>query len=135
MAYIKLFFTILHGGGQVEPSGNGVGDPVEFTILSDPGEEVETDTPVGLTIKADDGYVCSSVEITPTGTIANKTALASDDGGNPGSWEAYGDPLVIGSVDDTSGVPFWVKCKAGIGEAPINDTSVTLNVSGIAAAE
>ncbi len=131
MAYIKLFFT--SDDTQVEPEGDGVGSPVEFSLRADQNEEGSW---VGLYALADDTYVCSSVVVTPTGDTATKWQLAVDDGGNPsGSPEAYGDPISLGEVGDTTKVYFHVRAKAVDTETPANDSSVTLVVSGIAAAE
>lgn len=136
MAYVKLFFTTLHSGGQVEPEGNGVGNPVEFTLRADLDE---VGSWIGLTVKADDGYVIDTVVVTPTGDTAAKWQLCPDDGyGAPdeGSAEDYGDPLTLGDgVNDTEGIDFWVRAKATNDETPVNDVSVTLVVSGVASAE
>ncbi len=130
MAYIKMFFD--SDDTQVSEAPTTT-DAVEFTLRADQNEE---GTPIALYVKADDGYVVDSVVITPTGTNAAKWALAPDNSDSPGSWEAYGDPLSLGNgCDDTTGILFWVKAKAVDTEDPVNDTSVTLVVSGVASAE
>lgn len=128
MAYIKMYFA--QGDVQVSEAPTTT-NAVEFTLRADLNEDDE----VRLYVKSDDGYVCSGVEIIPSGTTAAKWALAQDDGGSPDVYGTYGSGLSIaGNVLDSSGSYFWAKAKATDDEDPVNDTSVTLNVTGIAAA-
>lgn len=129
MAYVKLFFTADDVQVSEAPTTTHA---VTFTLRADLNE---VGTPVGLYALADSGYSIATTTITPTGTTATKWALAPDSGGSPGAFGAYGDPLVLGTVGDTTHVPFWVKAKAVDTETPVNDTSVTLVVSGVASAE
>ena len=130
MAYIKLFFT---DGDQQVSEAPTTTYAVSFTLRADLNE---VGAWIGLYAKADNGYSISTVVITPTGTTATKWQLAEDDGyGAPGTPEAYGDPLALGTVNDTDEAVFWVRAKAIDSETPVNDVSVTLVVSGVAGAE
>jgi hypothetical protein len=131
MAYIKLFFT--SDDVQVSESPTTT-NAVTFTLRADQNEE---GTPIGLYAKADTGYEVTTVTITPTGDTATKWALAPDDTGSAGVFGSYGDALALTgqTVDDTTGVPFWIKAKAIDSETPVNDVTVTLVVAGVAAAE
>ena len=130
MAYAKLFFT--SGGVQVS-AAPATTNPVTFTLRAD---QNEVGTPVGITAKADSGYtVATGCTITPTGTSAAKWALAPDSGGSAGTFEAYGAALTLsGTMDNATGIPFWVKAKATSDETPANDTTVTLVLAGVASA-
>lgn len=90
---------------------------------------------IRLYVLAEDGYQITSCVITPTGANAAKWALAPDSGGSPGVYEAYGDPLSLGTIGDTTKVYFWAKAKATVDEDPQNDTSVTHVVLGKAEPE
>lgn len=130
MAYIKMFKA--SDDSQVSESGTTT-NAVTFTLRADQNEE---GTAQELYVKADDGYVVDDVTITPTGTKAAKWALAPDNAGSPGTYGAYGAALDLGDgCNDTTGKTFWVKAKATSDETPSNDTSVTLVVAGVAAAE
>ena len=130
MAYIKMFRA---SDDQQISAAPTLTNAVSFTLRADNNE-------VGAFVKlyclADDTYVCTTVVVTPTGTTATKWQLAADDGGNPsGTPEAYGAALALGTVGDTSKVYFHVRAKAIDTETPVNDVSVTLEVTGVAAAE
>ena len=129
MAYIKLFFA--SNDVQVSESPT-MTNAVEFTLRAD---QDEVGSYIKLYALADDGYVCTTVVVTPTGTSAAKWQLAPDNSGSPGTPEAYGDPIALGTVGDTTKVNFHVRAKATSDESPANDTTVTLVVSGVAAAE
>jgi hypothetical protein len=130
MAYIKMFYTADDTQVSEAPTTT---DAVTFTLRADQNEVGEY---IGLYVLADDGYVCSAVTVTPTGTTAAKWQLAADDEGNPSaSPEAYGAPLALGTVGDTTKVYFHVRAKATEDEEPVNDVTVTLEVDGVAAAE
>ena len=103
-----------------------------FTLRADLEETDEE----RLYLLADAGYVVSSVEVTPTGTTASKWQLAPDATGSAGTYGAAGAKLTVsGDVDDTNKSYFWAKASATDDETPVNDVSVTLVVTGIAAAE
>ncbi|MFL0197394.1 hypothetical protein ACJDU8_17765 [Clostridium sp. WILCCON 0269] len=90
----------------------------------------EESAAIKLAIRCDAGYNTSgNTVITPTGTTADKWALAPDNAGVAGSFGAYGSALTISSVIGTTNTVFWVKAKAVSTESPSNDTSVDLVVS------
>jgi hypothetical protein len=128
MSYVKLYFTADDVQVSVSPTTTNA---VTFTLAANTNE---VGTPIGLYAEADAGYSIATTTITPTGTTATKWALAPDSTGSPGAFEAYGDPLVIGTVTASPHVPFWVKAKAVDTETPVNDVTVTLVVSGTASA-
>lgn len=129
MAYIKIFFAADDVQVSEAPTTTHA---VTFTLRADQNE-------VGSWVKlyglADNGYVVTETTVTPTGSTEDKWQLAPDDGGNPGTPEAYGAPLDLGEVGDTTKVYFHVRAKATDDEEPVNDVTVTLEVEGIAAAE
>lgn len=130
MAYIKLFKAI--DGSQISASPTTT-NAVSFTLRADQNEVGAFQRIYAL---ADNGYACTEVYITPTGTKATKWQLDSDNAGNPsGSPEAYGDALLLGNVGDTTAVYLHVRAKAIDSETPENDVTVTLVASGVAAAE
>ena len=129
MAYIKMFYTADDTQVSEAPTTTNA---VSFTLRADQNEVGEY---IGLYVLADDGYVCSAVTVTPTGTTAEKWQLAPDSGGNPGTPENYGAPLALGTVGDTTKVYFHVRAKATEDEEPVNDVTVTLEVDGVAAAK
>lgn len=131
--YIKLYFT--EDDGQVEPVGDGVGEPVSFTLRADLNE---VGSWIGLYALSVSGYACSGVEVVPSGSTYLKWQLNSDtlSGVTPSeSPEAYGDSLWLGSVGNVTPIYFHVRAKATDDEAPVRDETVSLNVSGIASAE
>lgn len=90
----------------------------------------EESAAIKLAVRCDAGYNTSgNTVITPTGTTADKWALAPDNAGVAGSFGAYGSALTISSVVGTTNTLFWVKAKASNTENPVNDTSVDLVVS------
>lgn len=130
MAYIKIYKA---SDDSVVTAAPGTANAVTFTLRSDQNEVGSFQRLYAL---ADDGYVVSTVVITPTGDNAAKWQLDSDDEGSPsGSPEDYGDPLSLGTVGDTTKVYFHVRAKATEDEVPANDVTVTLVASGVAMAE
>ena len=130
MAYIKIYKASDDSEVSSAPTTTNA---VTFTLRAVQSEE---GTAQELYAKAESGYVVNDVTITPTGTSATKWALAPDSGGSPGTYGAYGAALDLGDgIDDTTGKTFWIKAKAVDTETPVNDTSVTLVVAGVAAAE
>ncbi|MDV2988577.1 MAG: hypothetical protein P3T54_00225 [Dehalogenimonas sp.] len=130
MGYIKIFKA--SDDSQVSASPV-LTNAVTATLRADQNEIGAFEKLYAL---ADDGYVVSTVVITPTGDNATKVQLDSDNAGSPsGSPEAYGDPLSLGTVGDTTKVYFHVRMKAVDTEDPENDDSVTLEATGVAAAE
>jgi len=131
--YIKLYFTETEG--QVEPVGNGVGEPVTYILRADLNEIGEW---TGLYALATSGFTCSGVQVVPSGTTFLKWQLNEDDGGGStpsGDPEDYGDPLYLGFIDAHTKVYFHVRAKATEDEVPVRDETVSLNVAGIASAE
>lgn len=130
MGYIKLFHSV--GDVQVSESPT-LTNAVTVTLRADQNEVGAYEKLYAL---ADDTYSVASTVITPSGVTAAKWQLAADDAGSPsGTPEAYGDPLALGVVGDTTKVYFHVRAKATDDEEPSNDTDVTLVVTGVAAAE
>ena len=130
MAYIKLFKASDDSQVSEAPTTTNA---VSFTLRADQNQVGSYQRLYAL---ADDGYACSTVVVTPTGDTAAKWQLDSDNAGSPsGSPEAYGDPLTLGDVGDTTKVYFHARAKATDDETPVNDVTVTLVLSGIAAAE
>jgi hypothetical protein len=130
MPYIKLFKATDDSEISVSPTTTNA---VSFTLRPDTNEVGAYQKLYAL---ADNGYVCTTVVITPTGTTATKWQLDSDVAGSPsGSPEAYGAALALGTVGDTTKVYFWARAKALDTETPANDVSVTLVASGVATAE
>jgi hypothetical protein len=128
--YIKLYFTTT--SGQVEPSGDGVGEPVSFSLRADLNEIGEW---IGLYALAISGYTCSGVDVVPSGTTSLKWQLAPDDEGDPGTPEDYGALLELGEVGNVTPIFFHTRAKATDDEEPVKDETVTLNLSGIVSAE
>ena len=128
--YIKLYFTTT--SGQVEPYGDGVGDPVSYLLRADLNEIGDW---TGLYALSTSGFTCSGVDVTPSGSTYLKWQLAPNSGGSPGTPESYGDPIELGDVGNITPVYFHARAKATDDEEPVRDETVTLNVTGIAAAE
>jgi len=127
MAYIKLYFA--EDNSVVSENQD---NPVEFTLRADLEESDE----VRLYAEADTGYSVTGVEVDPTGTSAARWRLAPDDGGSAGTYGAAGAEIALGTVGAGAGgrVFFWAEASAVDTEDPINDTSVTLEVTGVAEA-
>jgi len=86
---------------------------------------------IKLAVRCDAGYATvGDVTVTPTGTTANKWALAPDNAGAAGVYEAYGAALTITGPVTAVNKLFWVKAKATSDEPdPVNDASVDLVVT------
>jgi hypothetical protein len=128
-AYIKLFFASNDVQLSEHPTTTNA---ITFTLRADLNE---VGTAVRLYALANSGYAVSETEVTPTGTTGIKWELAPDaPGPAPGTWESYGDPLVLGAVGDSTKVYLWVRAKAVDTEEPVNDVTVTIVTSGKASA-
>ena len=127
MAYIKLYFA--EDNSVVSENQD---NPVEFTLRADLEESDE----VRLYAEADTGYSVTGVEVDPTGTSAARWRLAPDDGGSAGTYGAAGAEIALGTVGAGAGgrVFFWAEASAVDSEDPVNDDSVTLEVTGVAEA-
>lgn len=127
--YIKLFKA--SNNSEVSPAGQFT-NSIDFTLRAD----LEQTGEIRLYAEADAGYEVTGVDVTPTGTTAAKWALAPDNAGSAGTYGADGAQIALGTVGAGVGgrVFFWAKAKATVDETPVNDTSVTLNVEGIAGA-
>ena len=128
MAYIKIF----KASDDSVVSEEGVfTNSIDFTLRAD----LEESDSIRLYAMADQGYSVGTTVVSFTGTSASKWALAPDSAGSEGTYEDAGDPLTLGTVGyDTGKVYFWAKASAADDEEPINDTSVLINVEGIAEA-
>lgn len=114
-------------------SGPGVfTNSVDFTLRAD----LEETDQIRLYLQAETGYNVTAAEVIPSGSTAAKWALAPDDGGSPGTFGAWGAKIELGAVGPGAGDRkfFWARARATSDESPVNDTSVTLAVTGIAAA-
>ena len=101
-------------------TNNQVSDPIKLAIRCDGANP--PDAPNGYT-------TTTNTIITPTGTTYDKWALALDNSGSAGTFEAYGDPLTITDIIGTTNTIFWVKAKSISSETPINDVSTDLVVT------
>ena len=131
--YIKLYFT--EDDTQVEPVGNGVGEPVSYILRADLNEVGDW---TGIYALATSGYTCSGVEVVPSGTTYLKWQLTADAGGGTtpsGVPMDYGAELVLGDVGNVTPVHFHARAKATDDEVPFRDETVSLNLSGIVTAD
>ena len=125
MAYITLYFA----DTDLPVSEAGVFDnPVEFTLRADLNEQKE----MRLYAKADAGFQVTETEVFFEGVNANKWAFAPDAAGAPGTYLANGARLDLEAVSEPK--YFWVRAEATDDEQPVNDTTVTIEVEGIAEA-
>jgi len=127
--------TVTSGGtnGTLVSEGGAQTAPITVGPLNATDNEVSTDQK--LAVRCDTGYVTSGdTTITPTGTTAAKWALAPDNAGVAGTYGAYGAALTVSSVIDATNTIFWAKAKATSDESPVNDVSVSLQVSALIAA-
>ena len=127
MAYIKLFRA--SDDTQISEDASS---PLSFTLRADLNEDDEK----RIYAEADAGYSVTGVEVDPTGTSAARWRLAPDDGGSAGTYGAAGAEIALGTVGAGAGgrVFFWAEASAVDTEDPINDTTVTLEVTGVAEA-
>ena len=127
MAYIKLF----RASDDSEITTDQA-TPLSFTLRADLNEDDEK----RIYAQADAGFSVTGTEVDPTGTTAAKWALAPDSTGSPGTYLADGAPITLGTVGAGEGgrVYFWAKAQATDDEEPVNDTTVTLEVTGVAEA-
>jgi hypothetical protein len=129
MAYFKVY----------DASGNEVtsGNPLDFGTLNRDDEEVSSW--LKGVIVSDDGLVSTgnttvSVVDATGGDSSGLFQLAPDNAGSAdeGNAEAYGDDLTIaGAINDTTGVPFWARRKAGPAEEPVVDATAIVRVTGV----
>lgn len=126
MAYIKLY----RAEDNTEVSTDQT-NPLSFTLRADLNEDDEK----RLYVQADTGYEVTGCEVAISGSSSNRWRLAPDDNESPGTYLAPGATIELGTVGDDAGgrVFFWAESSAVDTEDPTNDTSVTLEVSGIAA--
>ncbi len=139
--YVKIYFA----ENDTEVSSEGeFANAVEFTLRAD----LEQTDEVRLYAEAESGYKITEIdgstpiELSLTGTTSDKWALAPDDEdgeSNPisGTYEDWGADLTISEdIEEGAGgrVYFWIKAKAEDTESPVNDTSVLLQLEGLAEA-
>jgi len=127
--------TVTAGGtdGTLVSEAGAQTAPITVGPLNSTNNEVSTDQK--LAIRCDAGYTTSGdTTITPTGTTAAKWALAPDNAGAAGTYGAYGAALTISSAIDATNTIFWTKAKSTSDESPVNDVSVSLQVSATVAA-
>ena len=129
MAYIHLYKDNPTSGGTdgTLVSEGDESSPVTVTLTV---EDVDVESgAIKLALRCESGYQTSGdTTITPTGDNSDKWALAPDNGGSPGTFGSYGDPLTISDVVGDTNYIFWVKAKALASEDPQNDASVDLKI-------
>ena len=127
MAYIKLYLASDDSIITTDQT-----NPVEFTLRAD----LNANDEVRLYAEADTGYSVATTEVIPTGTSAARWKLAPDAAGPAsGVYGAAGAKIELGTVGAGAGkVYFWAEASAVDTEDPINDTTVTLEVTGVASA-
>ena len=131
MAYLKNYDS---SGAEVT-----VENPLDFGTLNRDDEEVSAWQYV--TVKADNGLKTSGSSIT---TVIDVTGADSSDLFQLAAWTAgdtsgpaatpaaYGADLTIAaSIDDTTGVRYWIRRKAGPSEAPATDTTAITRTTGV----
>lgn len=130
MAFIKLYFA--SDDTQVSESPS-LTDAVEFTLRAD---QNEVGDPIRLYAEADEGYSVATTTVQPVGSTAGRWDLAPDEAGSPGTFLALGASLSLGTVGAGSGgrVYFHARARAVDTEDPVNDSTVTLDVEGVASA-
>ena len=129
-ALIGIYFGSPTAGGTDGTRASEGSGATPITIGPLDAAANEESEPLKLAIRCDSGYVAASgATITPTGTGATKWALAPDNSGVPGTFEAYGNALAFGAQIPDSNVVFWAKAKAVSTENPTNDTSVDLLIA------
>lgn len=127
MAYIKMYFA--SDDSEVSQLGTFV-NSIDFTLRADLEESEE----VRLYVLADSGFQVTDTEIIPSGTSAARWKLAPDSAGSSGTYGAGAAKIELGTVGPSNKVYFWAQAEALDTEDPVNDTSVSLEVSGIAEA-
>lgn len=136
MAYIHIYKdTPTDGGvdGTLVSEGTGL-SPITIGPLNATNNEVSA--ALKLAIRCESGYLTTgSVTITPTGTTYLKWALAPNDAGAAGTFEAYGAALTITATVPDTNYLFWAKAKATDDENPVNDVTVDFQVAATIAAE
>jgi len=145
MAHLNIYKS---SDNSIISSAGTLTNAVEFTLRADLSETGE----IRLYAMTDFGYETISTVISfvdsefrkdPGEAIRAKDggdaaatltswALAPDVAGSPGSYEAYGDPLTIGTVgNDTAKIYFHAKAKAETSEEALQDCSVAIKAEGI----
>ncbi len=129
MSQIHLYFGSPTAGGT---DGTAVSEETENSpIVIGPlavAENEESD-PVKLAIRCDTGYsAAAGVTVTPAGTNSAKWALALDDGGSPGTFEAYGAAVTFPGIIGAVNTLVWVKAKSSSDETAASDTGVDLQI-------
>lgn len=125
--YINMYFAA--DNSQVSKAGN-MKNPIELHLRTDLNEEDE----VRLYLEAEVGYQVQEAKVSISGATSDKWALAPDNAGSPGTYGAYGAPLLLGLVGAGSEgrVYFWAKAKTVDTEEAKKDITVTLQVNGVA---
>jgi len=128
------YFTV-YDGSDVERDG---ANPFDFGTLNRDTEEVsgwqygKVLTDAGL--ESSGNVTVSAVDATgdDSSGLFQLAAFTTGDTTEPAATpEAYTIDLVSAeTVDDTTGVGFWVRRKAGPAEAPATDTTAVIRVSG-----
>ena len=128
------YFTQYHADGTTEITS---GAPLDFGTLNKDDEDVSDWLKV--IVKADADLESSGDStVTPVDTVGatedyfQLAAFTAGDTVEPAATPgAYGAPLTIAAtIDDTTGVPYWVRRKSVTGESPATITDGILRVTG-----
>jgi hypothetical protein len=127
MSYIHLYKNNPTAGatdGSQVSEGTG-NNPITTSALN--ATTNEESSPITLAIRCEAGYKTSgNTTVAPTGTTADKWALAGSDG----VFGAYGSGITIATEITAVNTIFYAKAKTVSGEPPANDTGVTLQIAG-----
>lgn len=126
--------------GDLVSSGTGLA-PIESGAIKVPAEGYKEGDDIKLALRCDAGFKTildgghhATLTMENT-THVDKWALAPDDAGVPGIYEAFGDPLYIDSEVGDVNTIFWTKARVQAGEEPQNDESVDIQVAAVIGAE
>ena len=140
---IKVYKDNPTGGGvdgTLVSSGTGL-EPIESGLIQVPVAGYQEGSAIKLALRCDDGYktiedtgIHATVSIVDA-THVDKWALAPDDAGAPGVYEAWGDPLTFAAGIGDVNTLFWAKARVAYTEEASNDETVDLEVSAVVGVE
>jgi hypothetical protein len=126
--------------GDLVSSDTGL-SPIESGLIKVPSDGYQEGSAVKLAARCDDGYktiedggVHATITIVDSDHV-DKWALAPDDGGSPGVFEDWGDPLTfLAEIGDTNTI-FWIKARVASTEEPVNDASIDIQIVAVIGVE